>query len=509
MIIFAVNRKFIMGDTNPNEHDSLAWVENISNENISSFDKNKFILFPWFLIYKTYDEFSQRFYNFSKIYFTDKRFITLLDSEVKIENYNSISQKVLSTYANPNYGKIPEQAVTKNVCNDEKENIINWHEFFIKRNDYNGFPSQSEFASKWTNSCEGMVCRRNNNKAEYTLCFASEKEIFNDLLAKIIAKLSGNDKAAKQLARTLAEDSNDILYKDQKIIVEKLTKSLNDKIKTLTGSTQQNVLKIKYDNSEYYNYYANNTEFLKTNVKKFPFLQEISTYKCFYNLVQAFIADKIKNGRVAIGALIINDLRKIYDKLKLIKHDITGKLVGNDVTGATSRIFVSGNEMKEIERTNFRFNQIGRASYNFRDYTFEDDDESALFSNPIALRNRLYHIKGFQLGNGISGHIAGILAFTSANCSYIESKSLEATVASSLFLFWSLYYDKRSTAVHSYIEVFEAISNLQQNEDENVYHACLSNTVNKSPYESIKILCLENKFSALEFLECFKLRKNK
>jgi hypothetical protein len=102
------------------------------------------------------------------------------------------------------------------------------------------------------------------------------------------------------------------------------------------------------------------------------------------------------------------------------------------------------------------------------------------------------------LGNGISGHVAGILKFISANCRRdIATEIIEATVASSLFLFWSIYYDKSSTAAHSYIEVFQAIS---QNLTKNIEQVCFSN----NPYETIKRLCLEKKFSALEFLVNFK-----
>ena len=111
------------------------------------------------------------------------------------------------------------------------ENSKKWFDFF---NDYN-LNSYSKFYIKYTDVLNEIkkVKIREKNKAEYTICYSSEKEVFNDLLSKIISKYKGNSLIQKKLALILTIDKNKSLYLSQKEIIVNYFNYINIEIKNI------------------------------------------------------------------------------------------------------------------------------------------------------------------------------------------------------------------------------------------------------------------------------------
>ena len=220
---------------------SINTVQNIKvfiNSDLAKRDLlNHYYFVPWFYFYSTFENFGDSF-----LYFLNKNKSYLESISVNIEdnNFKIICEKVLATYANPVLGKIPLSKFSDTVVKlkddflaykNTSENSKKWFDFF---NDYN-LNSYSKFYIKYTDVLNEIkkVKIREKNKAEYTICYSSEKEVFNDLLSKIISKYKGNSLIQKKLALILTIDKNKSLYLSQKEIIVNYFNYINIEIKNI------------------------------------------------------------------------------------------------------------------------------------------------------------------------------------------------------------------------------------------------------------------------------------
>ncbi|WP_397601484.1 hypothetical protein [Silvanigrella sp.] len=549
---------------------SLNTIQNIKvfvNSDLENRDLlNHYYFVPWFYFYSTFEDFKNTF-----LYFLTKNKSYLENISVNIDdnNFKIICEKVLATYANPVLGKIPLSKFSDTVVKlkdsflaskNISENSKKWFDFF---NDYN-LNSYNKFYIKYTDVLNEIkkIKIREKNKAEYTICYSSEKEVFNDILSKIIAKYKGNSLIQKKLALVLSIDNKKLLYLSQKELLINYFNYINKEINNIdclysqffsnyNENTFQKIAKDletsinkskdiikrvpnkmlfdqefnliyneyelnlfnnniityfllnKSDSSEYFKYFLSKNEYKnilgECQIKKFSqFVYFFLEYEKLNNN-KLFIKTNnllLKFPLVSIGAMIINDIRRcihtlkdnISNKLKIDKKSLTTEEnISNIVVGRGVNL--------KINREESKYNMIGKASYNVRSYQLENSNEdiSSYISDldKVKARNKFLHEKGIELGNGISGHIAGIKKefLKSKNLFQDNEYKIEATINCSMFLFWSLFYDKTSTASHSYIEVFE------------------SSSFSHSKQENIQIPFPQDKYHIFEYiLEMFKYK---
>jgi hypothetical protein len=539
---------------------------------------NHYYFVPWFYFYSTFENFG---YSFLYFLIKNKSYLESISVNIDDNNFKIICEKVLATYANPVLGKIPLSKFSETVVKlkddflaskNISENSKKWFDFF---NDYN-LNSYSKFYIKYTDVLNEIknIKIRDKNKAEYTICYSSEKEVFNDLLSKIISKYKGNSLIQKKLALILTIDKNKALYLSQKELLvnyfnyinieiknieclynqffsnfnngtlqklsDDLEKSINNSkqiIKKVTNKVlidqefnliynefelnlfKNNIITYfllnKSDSSEYFKYFLSKTEykniFAECQIKKFS--QFVYFFLEYKKLTDDKFRDKTNNlllkfPLVSIGAIIINDIRRCIHTLKdnISNKQKTDKnsLFSED---NLSNIIIGSGLNSRINREESKYNMIGKASYNVRSYQLDSSNEDISTYDSdlekVKARNRFLHDKGIELGNGISGHIAGIKKefLKSKNTLNDNEYKIEATINCSMFLFWSLFYDKTSTASHSYIEVFESSSNSKQ---ENVIVEFPQDTYHIFEY-ILEMFRLKN-FDAVDFID--ELQKN-
>lgn len=549
---------------------------------------SQYYFVPWFYFYSEYKDLKENFFNYIT---SNEEYFKSLGIEIRNSYFISICEKTLSTYANPILGKIPlsdfNEVVIKEFSEYNKDISINksaqkWFEFFNNHNmnSYNKF--YEKFRSAYEEIVNINIIRK--NKAEYTICYISEKEVFNDLISKIIAKFKGNSLAQKKLAYLLAIDEKESLFNSQLHLINCYLKYFSQKkypinykqifkdyddtsISELTQKIQQEEIKLleKYENfknnsripakikAEVYlsyvykklehNYicsdkirfyflikFYNSSEYFKYFYKKYEKNFSVCGIREFYQFVLFFLhyqdlcKEKILNENleemikffplVTMGAIILNDIRRClhtFNNSNKIQHP----------ESKYTRVITADGITNVIDRDNSKYNMIGKASYNVRNYEisyrkFDSTSNSQLQKmsenvtdeindlEKVRQRNRYLNDRGMELGNGISGHIDAIQkVFLEVAILDTDKTNIIATINCSMFLFWSLFYDKTSTAVHSYIEVFESSSSRKNNILSKYYQLDVSDV-----FSYILNLYTKNEFDAIDFLEYIKNSPN-
>ncbi|MBL7003578.1 MAG: J domain-containing protein [Gammaproteobacteria bacterium] len=509
MILFAIKR-----DCVGSNFSSEWFLLSSRKEQVDKFDKETHLLVPWYMIYRSYERFKQDFLNFTC------QFEIHEDSMIysRVATYTDIYEKVLTTYASPIYGKLPAQELKEKVSNidydvdSDIDTCLNkWDKFL---SDWNGDDWEKQINSNKfivtsllliKNNPVFKKLKRKKNKAEYTICYADIDSVFNDLSAKSFAKATGYDYRIKKLAIMLKDSvglygrqldliesylmdfESELFITNKEDIDSKVQKylnglpkgkfpesALNDKIKLKQQSIEREILSKKLKNGEYFDY------FYSLNKKLF----NLDSITSFSVLLEKYLDKKITNKKlldrfslVAIGAIIINDLRKISETQSPNRSCV---LISQKTKGQL------------IDRTESKVNVIGRASFNNRIYQVGSNDAVTIANT----RNLYYHRVGMTLGNGISGHMAGILTVFDAK----TGSSKASTIACSMFTFWSLYYDKTVTAAHSFIEVFESISADFVSQSDYCELNFSHWQDHKDVYLVIENLCCNGKFNPIGFM---------
>ena len=531
---------------------------------------NHYFFIPWFYFYPNFQELKASFFSYIE---NNASYFESLQVDITSQHFKDISLKNLKTYANPALGKIPLQSfdktVIKNINEFKNEKNFNdllgdWFSFFNDHNNnsYNKF--KDKFSLVYNETKE--LGDRNKNKAEYTICFTSEHELFNDLIAKIIAKYKQNSLIQKKLAYLLALDQKQSLYYAQRSLLlnyfkyfDKLSNPINYKqifkdynsntFIALTEKTknERDTLKKTIDAFDekvhervaanaYFNFYYKKYEYNSISSNQLKSYLLIKSYdsseyfpyfkikyknifkncgiKEFYHLIYFFINYEelyrekfLKTDMnclttifplVSIGAIILNDIRRCVHTFK------NSNKIAQSESKHSNIITTSGNT-SIIDRDNSRYNMIGKASYNIRNYdltanlnynTLTENINNLSDLEKVRLRNRYLSDVGLELGNGISGHINAIQqTFLEITRSNKEESKITAVINCSMFSFWSLSYDKTSTAVHSYIEVFES-SSFKQDADTLIPFRFELNDI----FTYILELYLHEKFNAIDFI---------
>ncbi|QIV95945.1 hypothetical protein EDC55_10251 [Allofrancisella inopinata] len=328
------------------------------------------------------------------------------------------------------------------------------------------------------------------NEAEYFITYPSIQLAFKHIAMKARNIATGNFARTKLLVEKLIKDENDQLYKAQVQILKKWKNKYQNALSALSPEKKEQLekdFKIKepdlikkfnkipldkrlsdgkeiteelfllgqkekdikaqenqkltssLGSNEYYKYYQNLKDNKITNALK--------SFKTFELLLNEFIEDFPKIGKqknnifnilpkVAIGAMLINDTRKIITSV-LEKHKDPVK---------ESTVY-TGSNWNNIIREKYKLGVLGKAPSNNMTYNHYSKP-----SNIVAARNKACYETGMMLGNGVSGHMASILDIHDCQ------KPIEKmTVACSMLIFWDKFYDRQVTNAHSYIEIFESI----------------------------------------------------
>ncbi|KEI35679.1 hypothetical protein FRA_31c05000 [Francisella sp. W12-1067] len=443
-----------------------------------------YYMIPWFYLYKP-----EEIINNFLVYAYEFEMLDAHLKEPTVLTYQDIYIRQCLIFLHPILGKVPEQLLTTKVnanilANKNYENQLNvlYNYLSGKNKDLHKTPTKEDFifeVNKIMNN-EIFFDFKNDasfiNEAEYFITYPCIQLAFKHIAMKSRNIATGNFTRSKMLVEELIKDKNNQLYNAQVKILKKwkskyeklLSKLSPEEIDTLTDKNKKSYQKKpiqeqtlegaqkyingqidiaknkKYreslNNNEYFQYYRSNKEAkLKINTPQL---------KTFYDLLEHFIEDfeKINVGeknalfkifpKVALGAMLINDTRKVITSvLADYKHNVDISTV------------YTGSNWETIKREEYKLGVLGKAPSNNMAYNHYTES-----SNVIATRNKACYETGMVLGNGVSGHMASILDIH--DCKTATEKM---TIACSMLIFWDKFYDRQVTNAHSYIEVFESI----------------------------------------------------
>lgn len=441
-----------------------------------------YYMLPWFYLFDL-EEIVDMFLTYTQTF-------ELLDENLDhptVSSYQDIYRQQCLIFLHPALGKVPEQPLTslvnsKILNSDQKLNQCNTvFKYILKKNGNPNIITEVEFEfnlKKVLNNKLFLKFEEDtsfSNEAEFFITYPCIQFAFQHIAMKARAIATGNVSRTKNLVEALINDPKDELYNEQVKILNKWVKKYKPLLSALSKEESDKYLeeatksfaKIPVDLrtkefvEEHLNKYINTRKEKKfqssmLNNEYFQYFKNLETHafnklkniKSLSMLLDLFLSDfeSIKKGgldkslfgifpKVALGAMLINDTRKITTYLEEYKTNVSESIV------------YDGDSWKAIIRESNKVGMLGKAPSNDMSYDFYSKEMSV-----VAKRNKNYYETGMTLGNGISGHMASILNIHDA-----EKAGEKMAIACSMLIFWEKFYDRRATNAHSYIEVFESI----------------------------------------------------
>lgn len=447
---------------------------------------------PWFYIY---DKFDSLFKDICQSLEKDKQTKKYFSQSQTLEK--SLLRKNFLKYAHPETGNIFSIPLTKLTNRNEA-----WMNWFLKKNKLvDSLDRQGKIIS-------AVVSKENLNKIKESYLDKATKmtKAINQEIAQYFTNIGlGKDRAycygsIKELARALHATSgstlnrriikiyslllcsSEELLKQQREMIRKRYEELKQEI--LNFANDEDLIRKVQSEQEIQSIFSKRNKIDRDKeildaYKKVKFLsvegkergggQYFQYYKNnffeninFKNLVNSYLEgetlETFNLPPVIVGAIIINDFRNI----------LAGSESGRKIIAQKPEGYIT------VDKTNL-FPDIKLSGHRERRYSLsalpageqKNEQESIIPNQPtqtkemkerlqdvqyLAKRSAMAHEARMTTEAGPSGHMAGILTFWQ---DYHKNSSL--IVACSMLALWTLYYDKRTTPVHTMLEVFEPL----------------------------------------------------
>lgn len=189
-----------------------------------------------------------------------------------------------------------------------------------------------------------------------------------------------------------------------------------------------------------------------------PLLNKLSNDKAREAFLNGILKNTIVNKEISLGGLEKVDGNRITTSLESwIKLPLTVRciILINDIT-RLDRIKTDRGSNTRVTRYNTKKNKVWTGSYPQYYLPKLGKHETGWTRNEYHETDIEYRVNLCSLWAGPSGHTRGNIFQWIAALGEDAPSHLSITIASSLFMFWRLYYDKRISGVHTLAETFEA-----------------------------------------------------